>query len=148
MLTRERFDQIVKGYLPKGWKICHSPFPDQACLGMADPSTKTIYAPHRHSVEALLLYLHEVGHIALGHTRVGVYHYVEDMSWRFELQAEQWAYRTARKERVTVSASRLHIMKSYIRGRYQRHLSVCKLYKVEPKSPATRAELKWMELEG
>lgn len=145
-LNPQRYDRIIEKYMPVGWTFSHSPFPDQACLGMADPSTKIIYAPGYKTTECLLLKLHEIGHIVLGHTRIGEYHYAEDMSWRFELQAERWAFTTVRKEGIKISPSRLRIMKAYVRGRYQRHLAVCKLYKVEPKERATKTELNWMEL--
>lgn len=140
------FDKLVEKYLPSGWKIVYEPFPDQDALGMADPDSKTIYIPRRKSVEVLLLFLHEVAHVVLGHTRVYEYHYMEDMGWRFELQAEQWAIRIARKSRVWVSPYREETIKAYTRRRYKKHLSVCRLYMVEPKETATAKELEWMGL--
>ena len=107
---------------------------------------KWIHIPPRKSTEVLLLFLHEVAHIVLGHTRIYEFHYIEDMSWRFELQAEQFAIRIARRHRVYVSKYREGVLKAYDRRRYRRHLSVCRLYKVEPKDHATAAELEWMGL--
>lgn len=142
MLSRERFDQIVKEYTPRGWVVVHIMDTGQDCVGCADGETKRIHIPCRVSVEVLLIFLHEVAHIKLRHLQK-----IHTTEWHDEYCAERWAYFAARRERVEVSTYRLGVLQAYVRRRYKRHLNICRLYGTAPRL-ATRSELKWMELDG
>ncbi len=142
LLTYQKFDRIIKKYTPKDWVVEYLPGPGHFSVGTADPHSGKIHIPYRDSVEVLLIFLHEVAHIKYRHIQA-----CNQAEWYQEYVAERWAYSVAIKEKIEVSEYRLRVLKAYVRRRYRRYLTVCKLYGIEPKRKATPGQLNWMGLE-
>lgn len=141
ILTPEKFDRLLKKYLPKEWEISYEPSPGEFAMGCADGVSKKIHIPDRDSVECLLIFLHEVGHVVYRHSQAS-----NELYWRQEYQAERYANTIAKREGVDVSEYQLKKSRAYVRRHYRSHLKVCKLYRIKSKRPAKPGELKWMEI--
>lgn len=78
-----RIRSVVRRYLPKGWRVVEW---DKQLDGYADPLTRTVRVPRLVTRYALCVFMHEIGHVVLGHCR--------DMTayeWHQEFEAEEWA---------------------------------------------------------
>ncbi len=94
-----RIRAVVRRRTPKGWTVRET---CDSWSGMADPFTKKIHCPPLHNRHALLIFLHEVAHVVLGHC--------DDPTvptWRKEYEAERWATDAARGDGIAVPISYL-----------------------------------------
>lgn len=92
------YEEIVKRYKPKGWKIIHrsKASPDALALSIHDAKGKRIICPKVVDRPTLFLYLHECGHVHLGHFKLTL------ETAREEYEAERWAMNTMRQEGIPV----------------------------------------------
>lgn len=84
----------MKRRTPKGWRVVEW---DKLLDGRANPRLKIINCPALVSRYAVLVFLHEVGHVVLKHC--------DDPTipeYLCEFEAEQWAIKAARAEGITV----------------------------------------------
>jgi hypothetical protein len=96
-LTQERIDDIVKRYRPRGWRVRQSKHRWEWSSASANPSKRTLYVPTLDDADALYLYLHEAGHVRLGHFEHDI------PAHREEFAAEHFAVHTLRTENVCVT---------------------------------------------
>lgn len=112
-MTARRYLEIAKRYRPARCKVRFrrgSEIVPAHAVIHADGS-REIYVPRPVTRDALFVYLHECGHLFLGHCSPG---YSEPL-WKQEYEAEQWATSIMRLEGVSVSRKMLNMAKSYVR---------------------------------
>lgn len=85
---------IVKYRTPKGYRVIEHRDPHGG--GKAQDEPKTIYCPPLRDRYALGVFLHEVGHVLLGHFKTDI------PTWREEYEAEQWAIKAMQADGVRV----------------------------------------------
>jgi hypothetical protein len=93
-LTRERIDEIVKRYRPKGWRVRESKHRYKSRSALADPARRVFYVPTLCDANALFLFLHECGHVHLRHW------HIKQPAHREEFEAERYAANTLRSEGI------------------------------------------------
>lgn len=125
------YEEIVKRYRPRGWRLVFSrrksKYADDQrvllmrknapemernalTLAVADPNKKVIHAPYVVDEFTLAILLHEFGHVKLEHWGRG-----EAPSHRQEFEAEKWALNIMELEGVVVPAYVTRAAKRYIR---------------------------------
>lgn len=105
------FEEIVRRYKPRGWKVVYrAPVSAVAeALSIHDAKGKRIICPPVIDRETLYLYLHECGHVHLGHFSM------ELDTPREEYEAERWAINTMRAEGIPVPRACLEKARSRVR---------------------------------
>jgi hypothetical protein len=96
-LTKERINEIVKRYRPRGWKIVESKQRWEWSSAAVWSGNRTIYAPSLIDDDSLFLYLHEVGHVRLGHFDIDI------PKHREEFAAECFAFHAFRAEGIPIT---------------------------------------------
>jgi hypothetical protein len=113
-----RIRAVVRRRTPKGWKVIEKPHADYHGRATSD---RVIVCPRLDERDALLIFLHEAGHVVLGH--------LDDPTvpdWKAEYEADQWAMKAMRAEGVAVPER--------ARG-VQRHMVRCYVEKAQDKDP-------------
>ena len=119
------YEGIVKRHRPRGWRVCYSKRKDAALeyvrkhprcepkqdIACAEPSKRTIYAPHTVDPFSLQILLHEFGHVHLHHWDQG-----KSVEHREEFEAERWAMEIMRMEGVKVPRIGMSRAKLYVRS--------------------------------
>lgn len=105
------FDEIVRRYRPNGWRVIHRSMasPKALALSIHDGKGKRIICPEIVDRESLFLYLHECGHVHLGHFKLTL------ETAREEYEAERWAMNTMRQEGIAVPRSVIKDAKDRVR---------------------------------
>lgn len=134
-LSQERIDEIVKRYRPRGWRIRQSQHRWHWESAEADDGIRKgvrigpriIAVPVLIDDDSLFLYLHEIGHITLGHFKLKL------PCHREEFEAERFALHVFRTEGLPATKAimagvrarmRLHIKADIKRGvPIQRHIA-------------------------
>jgi len=108
-----RFAEVAKRYRPAKTVVLFRKdkqfIPAHAVIH-AD-GTRELYVPSPVCRESLFIYLHECGHMHLGHCKPT---YKEPL-WKQEWEAEQWAIAAMRRERLPVPRSMITRAKLYIK---------------------------------
>lgn len=106
------YEEIVKRYKPIGWKIVHRSVASTKALALSihDANGKRIICPEVVDRETLFLYLHECGHVHLGHFKLKL------ETTREEYEAERWAINTMRHEGIAVPRKVLAAVKKRLRS--------------------------------
>lgn len=93
-----RIREIVRARTPKGWRV-YERVTKGFIEGRVWLKLKKIECPPLNTRFALCIFLHEVGHIALGH-------FIDDERvtpiWREEWEADRWATSACRSEGIAV----------------------------------------------
>lgn len=111
---KPRLIQIANRYRPPGVKFIFregNQLTPAHAVQHADGS-REIHTPVPDTREALYIYLHEVGHMTLGHCRPTS----KLPNWREEYEAEMWAIQTMRREGIPVPRRMIIEAKKYIRS--------------------------------
>lgn len=93
-IDQDRLQEIVEKYLPKGWRIRINPkyldtieAESSHVWGLAYERSKIIYLRCLHNLDDLWTFLHECGHVRLGHFRRQVPAHIEE--WQADLYAHE-----------------------------------------------------------
>lgn len=115
-LTRDRINDIVKRYRPKGWRIAESHHRWKWSSAEADDTKHVLRVPTLQDAESLFLYLHEVGHVLQRHftIRPALPHHRE------EFEAEKFAMMVFRNEGIAVDRDILEAARVRVRGAIER----------------------------
>lgn len=119
-LSQERIDEIVKRYRPRGWSIRESEHrwyweSAEADNGMRKGvrvKPRVIACPTLRDADSLFLFLHEVGHVRLGHFKLKLVRHRE------EFEAERFAIHVFRCEGIPVTKN----IRTRIRERLRQHI--------------------------
>lgn len=92
------YEEIMRRHRPHGWKVIHRNYVSKTAIALSihDAKGKRIICPQVVDRETLYLYLHECGHVHLGHFKLDL------ETPREEYEAERWAINTMRSEGIPV----------------------------------------------
>jgi hypothetical protein len=141
-LTQERIDEIVKRYRPRGWRVRQSKYrwnwesaeADDGVRNGVRVKPRTISVPTLIDADSLFLYLHEVGHVTLGHFQHKLPRHRE------EFEAERFALHVFRSEGIPVTKK---IMKG-VRARLNVHIQ----YDIDHDVPIQHHIARWAKSNG
>jgi len=88
---------IVRKYRPKGWRVRESKRRSKSQSGLAVWKTKTLLVPVLEDGPSLFVFLHECGHVRLGHGTVPRPRHQE------EYEAEKFAIHAMKVEGLSIS---------------------------------------------
>ena len=142
VLTQERINEIVKRYRPRGWRVRQSKYrwtwesaeADNGVRKGIRVGPRVIAVPTLIDDDSLFLYLHEVGHVTLGHFKHKLPRHRE------EFEAERFALHVFRTEGIPVTKI---IMKG-VRSRLRQHIK----YDIDHGVPIQRHIARWAKHNG
>lgn len=100
---------LVKRWLPRGWTLRQLVRLEDSGAAIVGPAGRFIETPPLITLEAINIFLHEVGHARLGHFDLNLPRHVE------EYEAERFALSTMQAEHIPVPTNTRRRAKGYVR---------------------------------
>jgi hypothetical protein len=110
VLTQERIDEIVKRYRPRGYTIKPTHHRWQWDTAEVCNKKRVIACPTLKDDESLFLFIHEVGHVTLGHFKHKLPRHKE------EFEAERFALHVFRAEGIPVTKYIMNLVRLRLQG--------------------------------
>jgi hypothetical protein len=115
---QRRIREVVKNRTPKGFTVIER-VPRHNADGMTT-SGGVIYVPPLISLDALFVFLHEVGHAVNGHVHADR---CNEPVWQHEYEAEAWAIAAMRAEGFRVGRALLAAARANVAGHILRAIA-------------------------